>query len=94
MQTSFVYVEKEERRIPKGSPVMQECLCLFSRGETEREGPKTTTSNLTSSFQKPAASFSGHTKSLQGEQELAYLACMPLFAELAHKTWIGPEVYE
>lgn len=78
-------MEKEQHGIPEGN-----CAVFVLHGETECEGPKTTTSDLTSS----CFLLYNHNKSLQGELVWAYLACMPLFAELAHKTWIGPEVYE
>lgn len=87
-------MEKEEHRILEGNPVTQECFSVCAPMERQCKGPKTTTSNFTSSLQKEAVSFSSPKKSLQGEQLLAYLACMPLFAESAHKTWIDPEVYE
>lgn len=87
-------MEKEEHRIPEGNPVTQECFSVCAPMERHCKGPKTTTSNFTFSLQKEAAFFSSHNKSLQGAEILAYLACMPLFAELAHKTWIDPEVYE
>lgn len=94
MQTSFVYMEKEHEA-PEGNPVTEECFSACAPMERQNaRSPNPPTSDLTSSLQKPATSFSSHNKNLQGEQVSAYLACMPLFAELAHKTWIGPEVCE
>lgn len=64
MQTSSVYTEKEEHRIPEGNPVRQEGFGISASTETEHKGPKPTTLKLTSNFQKLDASFSSYNKSL------------------------------